>query len=128
MKKSENETTVLSQRGKVKGAGELVGRGLLVVLSENFFGDAFVIEKPEIVLGRHPSCDIVVGDPLVSKEHLRISAEGERIFFVEDLGSKNGTFVNKKKVRKKTRLLYGDRLVTGNTIFRFFLEEKISKK
>jgi pSer/pThr/pTyr-binding forkhead associated (FHA) protein len=128
MKKSGNETTILSQKGGVKGAGLLVDRGLLVVLSENFFGNAYVIEKPEVVLGRYHSCDIVVEDPLVSKEHLEISSDSEGKFSVEDLGSKNGTFLNKKKVKKKTRIFYGDRLVAGNTIFRFFLEEKLSKK
>jgi len=128
MKESESETTVFSETGKMKAAGMLTDKGLLVVLSENFFGKTYIIEKPEVIAGRHSSCDLIVEDPLVSKEHFLICADADGRFSVEDLGSKNGTYLNKKKVKKKTRILYGDRLVAGNTIFRFFLEEKVSRK
>ena len=128
MKERESETTIFSETEKVKAAGVLADRGLLVVVSDNFFGKTFVIEKPEVTAGRHSSCDIIVEDPLVSKEHFLICTDADGRFSVEDLGSKNGTFLNKKKVKKRTRMFYGDRLVVGNTIFRFFLEEKVSRK
>lgn len=128
MSKKENNTTVLSEKRKVKGAGLLIHRGVLLILSENFFGKSFVIEKPEVIIGRHSSCDISVKDPQVSKVHCSIMADDEGKFYIEDRKSKNGVFLNKKKVRKKTRILYGDRIVMGNTVFRFFMEEKINKK
>ena len=51
------------------------------------------VDKPEVILGRADECDIVISDRQVSRRHARIRLEGEH-YYIEDLGSKNGTFVN----------------------------------
>src|SRR5947209_6561106 len=53
-----------------------------------------------IVLGRDPTCDCVLNDPMISWRHAQVvrSADGA---VVEDLGSSNGTFVNGKRVKGK---------------------------
>jgi pSer/pThr/pTyr-binding forkhead associated (FHA) protein len=122
---TDNETTIFVEKRRLKGAGRLRNRGLLVVVSENFFGRCFVIRESMTIVGRRAKCDIQIGDPLVSKVHCVITADNEGNFFIEDLDSKNSTFLNKKPVKKKIPVLYGDRIVIGNTIMRFFLEERV---
>src|SRR5271165_5170299 len=57
------------------------------------------IEKTSIAVGRKPDNDIVIDNPAVSGHHCRITLAGDT-FFVEDLNSTNGVFVNGKKVMK----------------------------
>jgi len=122
------EKTIFQQKRKLRGVGLLRNRGVLLVLSENFFGASFTIRESMTVIGRKARCDIHVDDPLVSKVHCVITADGEGDFFIEDLGSTNSTFVNRREVQKKMQIFYGDRIVIGNTILRFFLEEKAGSR
>jgi phosphoserine phosphatase RsbU/P len=56
-------------------------------------GQIFQLESPAVVLGRHPACDIVLESGAVSRQHARISnIDGS--FYIEDLHSRNGTYVN----------------------------------
>jgi pSer/pThr/pTyr-binding forkhead associated (FHA) protein len=126
--KENNDTTVLSRRRKVKGPGLLMHKGVLVVLSNNFFGRSYVIKTSRVLIGRAGSCDITIKDPLISKKHCVVSTEDGQRFFIEDLGSTNATYLNKKTVKRKTQISYGDRLIIGNTVLRFFLEEKVHEK
>lgn len=57
------------------------------------------ITKEEITVGRRPDNDIVIDNPTVSGHHCKITLSGDS-FFVEDLNSSNGVFVNAKKVIK----------------------------
>lgn len=65
-------------------------------------------------LGRHPDQDIQVMDPLVSKEHLVIEQlAGE--WYLRDLDSRNGTWVNGDKVKGRVRIQNNDRVKVGTT-------------
>ncbi len=99
-----------------------------MVLSPNFFGKTCVIEKKLTVVGRHSECDLSIPDPLLSRRHCSIAADAAGNFFLEDLNSTNSTYINSTVVKAATQLHYGDRIVLGNTILRFFLEEEIGKK
>lgn len=105
---------------------------MVMVPGENFSGAGhkytIVLDKPETRIGRQEDCDLVLDDPLISREHCEISTDEDGDFFIRDLGSKNSTYVNKNAVRKKRRIFYGDRISLGDTILRFFLEEKIRKR
>ena len=72
----------------------------------------------EVVLGRHPDCDIRVPDETVSRRHARIISEANA-YFVEDLGSRNGTFLNGKRVTALVRLCHLDRIHVYNTTVEF---------
>ena len=65
-------------------------------------------------LGRHPSQDIQVLDRVVSKEHARITKRG-KFFYLTDLGSRNGTVLNEKRVIQSELLSNGDEIVMGTT-------------
>jgi pSer/pThr/pTyr-binding forkhead associated (FHA) protein len=123
----DHDTLVVADKRRVKPAGILANRGVLLVLSSNFFGRSFVLHGRRMVVGRSSDCEIPLDDPLVSKRHCVITAEDDGTFSVQDLDSTNRTFLNRKPVSKKTPLFYGDRLILGNTIIRFFLEEKMER-
>jgi cell division protein FtsW len=67
-----------------------------------------------MVIGRDSGCDIVLPDAFVSSRHARIYASGDD-YFVEDLGSVNGTLINDRSVTLPERLLPGERLQIGRT-------------
>jgi pSer/pThr/pTyr-binding forkhead associated (FHA) protein len=72
-----------------------------------------LITDGSYLLGRDPSCHIVIDRPLISRRHARVSVQGERVS-VEDLGSMNGVFVNGSRV-SGTRTVYdGDWLTLGS--------------
>jgi pSer/pThr/pTyr-binding forkhead associated (FHA) protein len=69
------------------------------------------LEAPQLTIGRKPDNDLVIDNPAVSEHHARIIKE-EGAFFVEDLGSTNGTFLNDAKVQKQ-KLKNTDRVSIG---------------
>ncbi len=124
-KDNNSEDTVLTpKKQKTRSTVLLKDKGLLVILSNNFFGETFIIDKHDITIGRNKSCEIIIEDPLISNQHCRIYADKDNRFFITDLESSNLTYLNKKTLKKDTQLHYGDRIVIGNTVLRFFLEEE----
>ena len=70
-------------------------------------GRRYPLENSQYVMGRHPDCDIVLESGSVSRQHARISSSGTN-FVLEDLKSRNGTFVNGRLINESTKLLDGD--------------------
>ncbi len=87
-----------------------------VVLSlEGDQGSSRVVPVPdgaEIVIGRMPSCDIVIDHDAASRRHAKIKRRGAALA-VEDLGSRNGTQVNGQAISGPRRLAAGDRIAIG---------------
>lgn len=75
-----------------------------------------------LTLGRKGDNDIIVKDPFVSKYHLQIM-EDEGDFFLEDLNSANGSFLNGEKIQDAIKLMNGDRITIGNVEFLFVNRE-----
>ena len=72
-------------------------------------GQLFPLDNESAVLGRHPECDIVLEVGAVSRQHARIVRIDDD-FHVEDLNSRNGTFVNDQAVVGRKILSENDRL------------------
>ena len=62
-----------------------------------------IIEKKILNIGRSSKSDLIIDDPTVSRKHARISFENND-FWIEDLQSKNKTYLNGKEIRNKTQL------------------------
>ncbi|MGA2228888.1 MAG: FHA domain-containing protein, partial [Syntrophobacteraceae bacterium] len=72
-------------------------------------------------VGRSPANQIQLADPLVSKQHCLIFADHNDNYSVKDLGSRNGTFVNKKRIQGDISLQNGDEISLGTTSCMFQL-------
>ncbi len=121
------EDQTIIQTGKKKNTF-LKERAVLLTLSSGNLGKTWVINQEETIIGRASSCDIQIKDPGISARHCCIRALGGAGFELEDLGSTNGTYLNKKLLKKPTSVFYSDRLVLGKTVLRFFLEETLDHK
>jgi len=71
-----------------------------------------VLEPGENLIGRAPDAHVRIRSPKVSRQHARVVVDGDTVT-VEDLGSKNGTFVNGRSVEGPTPLAHGDELRLG---------------
>ena len=70
----------------------------------------------ELTVGRAPGCQVLLeGDTFVSQLHARVFTR-EGALYVEDLGSTNGTLVNRRKIKAAVPLHQGDTLQVGRTI------------
>jgi hypothetical protein len=92
-----------------------------MILSPVDDGDAIVIDKAVIMIGRHPTCDVILSNSRkVSRKHCCVVQVNDK-FLVRDLGSMNGIQVNGKKVKKEAPLNLGDLLTVGDVNYRFQL-------
>ncbi len=73
---------------------------------------SYQIKAGNTVIGRDPANVIAINDRFVSRHHFVIEYRQGQELFIQDLQSRNGTFVNGEKV-KRQRLLHGDRIVFG---------------
>ena len=89
-------------------------RKAVVIEGDSHRGATFDLRE-ELILGRGPKCQIVLDDSYVSQMHARLFAKGD-VFMVEDLGSTNGTYLNRRKVTAPTELRRGDQVKIGKTV------------
>jgi pSer/pThr/pTyr-binding forkhead associated (FHA) protein len=89
-------------------------RKAVVVEGDPLKGKSFDLGQ-ELVIGRSDKCHIVLDDSYVSQVHARIFPRGASVV-VEDLGSTNGTYVNRKRVSAPSELQRGDKVKIGRTV------------
>lgn len=94
-------------------AAAAAAASLVVVEPAERRGQRFPIAS-SLVLGRAADCGVVVDDTYVSQHHARVMPRDGH-YVVEDLGSTNGTFLNRKKVVGAMPVGRGDRIQVGNT-------------
>jgi pSer/pThr/pTyr-binding forkhead associated (FHA) protein len=88
-----------------------VGSALLVVKRGPNAGSRFLLDQPTTSAGRHPDSDIFLDDVTVSRRHAEFRSDGDE-FQVVDVGSLNGTYVNREPVDAAT-LANGDEVQIG---------------
>ncbi len=69
----------------------------------------------EVTVGRAPGCGVSLPDVTVSQLHARVFRQDGRLY-VEDLGSTNGTWLNRARVGPAVALKRGDRVQVGSTV------------
>jgi hypothetical protein len=74
-------------------------------------GEHFALKRAQTTIGRTPDCEIFLDDVTVSRRHA-IVTKGEQTFTIEDLGSLNGTFLNRRRI-ERAELENGDEVQIG---------------
>jgi ribosomal protein L40E len=111
---SETTMTFTPEEAEEDGLGlpEGIGGPALVVRSGGGrSGETFPLEGQRVTVGRSPDCEIFLDDVTVSRKHAALTKDGDG-FTIQDEGSLNGTFVNKKRV-EGAELEDGDEIQIG---------------
>lgn len=87
----------------------------LILQSEPGSGTEFILDKPELFLGRDPGNDIVINDPEISRRHARLLLAGNT-YTIEDLGSTNGTFIRGQRLAIPVNLRPGEIISLGERV------------
>lgn len=92
--------------------------GILITLYGPEVGQKFPLDKPCTILGRQYDCAICLQGRAVSRQHAQILLRDDQ-YFVEDLGSSNGTFVNNQRLQPRVPAPFneGDSLAVGPYTF-----------
>ncbi len=80
-------------------------------------GQLLEVKQGTVVVGRASVSDLRLQHPSISRRHTQIKRVGEQ-FFVKDLGSQNGTFVNKQRIGNEVEVKPGDSIAMGNALLR----------
>ena len=89
-----------------------VGNAMLLVQRGPDAGSRFLLDQDVVSAGRHPSSDIFLDDISVSRRHATFSRRGSG-YVVTDLGSLNGTYVNRDRIDGDIPLSGGDEVQLG---------------
>ena len=96
------------------GGARGAGARLRVIEPADTKGQTYELAD-ELTVGRAGGCQITLDDTFVSQLHARVFRRDGQLF-VEDLGSTNGTFLNRKKITAPVSMRKGDRLQIGKTV------------
>jgi pSer/pThr/pTyr-binding forkhead associated (FHA) protein len=87
------------------------GAALVIRSGGGRVGESFPLERDRMTIGRRPDSDVFLDDVTVSRDHaLLVRRNGD--FYLDDLGSLNGTYVNRRRIESH-RLADGDELQVG---------------
>ena len=89
-------------------------RKVVVVEGDKLRGKSFELGS-ELMIGRADKCHIQLDDTYASQVHARIFAKGDN-YMVEDQGSTNGTYVNRRRITTPTEVRRGDQIKIGKTV------------
>lgn len=88
---------------------ESIENPILTALDGKYANEYWVIDKSPMILGRDDVCDIVVAERQISRQHIRIFFD-EGQYYVEDLESRNGTWINGQRLEGTQALYDGDEI------------------
>src|SRR5205085_11420704 len=93
--------------------------GMLVVKRGTNAGSKFDLDSDVTKAGRHPDSDIFLDDVTVSRRHVEIVHESDG-YVLKDVGSLNGTYLNRERIEAEAPLQNGDELQIGKFKLVFF--------
>src|SRR5919204_3835868 len=94
------------------GVEGLAGPALVVRSGGGRAGEHFLPQGNRTTIGRSPDCDIFLDDVTVSRKHAVLVRENDG-YVIEDQGSLNGTYVNRKRIESAVNLQSGDEVQIG---------------
>ncbi|HEY6759034.1 MAG TPA: FHA domain-containing protein [Baekduia sp.] len=87
------------------------GAALVVRAGGGRVGESFPLDRDRMTIGRRPDSDVFLDDVTVSRDHALVVRRGDE-FHLDDLGSLNGTYVNRRRIETH-HLADGDELQVG---------------
>jgi len=99
----------------------------LVMYSEPDRSKEFILNKDEVFIGRELINDVVISDPEVSRRHAKLMKRNDD-YFLEDIGSTNGTYVKGQRVKKQIKLKNEDLINLSKNVVLKFLKEEVEKE
>jgi pSer/pThr/pTyr-binding forkhead associated (FHA) protein len=120
----ETTQTFSAEEAEAEGATEILedvgikGPALVVRAGGGRVGETFHLEGERTLVGRSPDCDVFLDDVTVSRKHAVLLRRGDG-FVIEDQGSLNGVFVNRRRV-ESGELSDGDELQIGKYRLTYF--------
>ena len=102
----------------------MVDMGQIVVMKDGVIERVHPIGRTNVTVGRLEYNDLVIDHPSISRAHVRVGFDGAG-WFVEDLGSTNGTYLNDNQVERDA-LHWGDRVQAGEYTLHFLPDEDAS--
>lgn len=100
-----------------------LGSALLVVRRGPNSGSRFLLDSELTTAGRHPQSDIFLDDVTVSRRHVEFRRNADGSFTVGDVGSLNGTYVNRERIDSVT-LSNGDEVQIGKYRLVFYASQR----
>jgi FHA domain len=97
VRETVGETTMSLGPDEVDTLPEIDGPALVVRSGGGRAGESFEAIGDRALIGRSPECDVFLDDVTVSRRHAELTREGN-VFTIRDLGSLNGTFVNRRRI------------------------------
>jgi serine phosphatase RsbU (regulator of sigma subunit)/pSer/pThr/pTyr-binding forkhead associated (FHA) protein len=95
---------------------------ILTSVSDNVVKQNFRLSDGKVTIGRHPGCDLHINDGSVSRKHAMVDFRDDA-YYVQDLDSRNGTFLNDAKITGPTKLSDGAQVKICDVVFTFQDEE-----
>lgn len=83
---------------------------VLTAVEGKYANQHWKIDGDSVIVGRDDICDIVIPERQISRQHIRIYCNDKNTYFVEDLDSRNGTWVNGQKLEGTRELFDGDEI------------------
>ncbi len=104
----------------------------IIILNGKYKNRCFKLKAGVNIIGRSSEANITIShDGAISKTHMKLSCSDKGNVTVEDLNSKNGTFVNDNQIQKSMVLKVGDVIHIGNTymeLSEYFMDGKVEQK
>jgi len=83
--------------------------------------DVYLLDSPEIAIGRHMENDIVLTEKEASRYHVRLELRGD-VYIVKDMGTSNGTYLNGNRV-DRAYLRFGDYISIGTSVEMWYTDD-----
>lgn len=109
-----------------KPTAKQVTEACLVVIYGERLGERVTVREEPVVIGRGTDCDVRIRHRNISRRHCRIWQDDSR-YWLEDLGSTNGTFINDKPV-SQSEISDGDHITIGQSILKFIGESSVEAR
>jgi pSer/pThr/pTyr-binding forkhead associated (FHA) protein len=106
-------TTWRQLKTQIKLLSPDLSSNIRISFKENPEQEAFVIKQTDVLLGRDPNCKIHIQDETIYAQHARLNLIDQN-WWIHDLNSTNGTFLNDERIDQPCILADNDMLQVGN--------------